>query len=202
MLSPANTEYHLLLASASPRRKALLASFGLAFDIVNADVDESVLANESPLNYVQRVALLKATSTASQHKGSYIIAADTTVVLGDRILGKPTDTHDAKAMLRDLSDRQHSVISSVVLLNPLGVKTQQTVTTKVRFASLSEDDIATYCATKEPFDKAGSYAIQGYGGRFVRSIEGSYSAVVGLPLYELSELLRQAGFEAGYGVLS
>lgn len=202
MSSLANNNRRLILASASARRKTLLASFDLPFDIVNADVDETVAVNEAPFDYVERVALLKAHSAANQHAQAYIIAADTTVTLNTEILSKPIDEMDAQRMLALLSGRQHHVLSSVVLIDPYGKVFQRTVKTKVWFVSLSKTLIKNYCATKEPFGKAGAYAIQGYGGRFVSKIDGSYSSVVGLPLYETSYLLQQAGFDCGYGILS
>lgn len=196
-----NNDWSLVLASASPRRKSLLQSFGLAFTCVDADADERVLTNENPETYVQRVALLKAQLVAARSDNSYVIGADTTVVVDDVILSKPLDLADAKRMLRMLSGRAHRVLTALVVLDPSGNKHQCTVQTTVRFVGLTANDINAYCASGEPFGKAGSYAIQGFGARFVESIDGSYSAVVGLPLCELRQLLLQVGIVAGYGEL-
>jgi nucleoside triphosphate pyrophosphatase len=183
----------LVLASASPRRRELLAQLGVVLEVRPAHTDESVRPGERARDYVLRVAREKALAI----QGDLVLAADTAVVLGGEILGKPADAADAARMLRALSGTRHEVMTAVCVRRtsgPLGIDLDTVVTSEVRFAQLTPGQIAWYVATREPFDKAGAYAIQGAGGAFVEAISGSVSNVVGLPLAETAELLRRAGF--------
>jgi septum formation protein len=178
----------LVLASGSPRRAQLLGHLGVAFEVRPADLDESVLPGEEARAYVERLARAKAAAVAGG--GELVIAADTTVEVDGTILGKPVDRADATRMLRLLSGRTHRVHTGVAVADRSIV-----VTTEVRFVDLTEGEIAWYVGSGEPLDKAGAYAIQGAGGAFVAGIDGSASNVVGLPLAELVDLLRAAGFD-------
>ena len=184
----------LILASASPRRAELLASAGFDFEVAPADVDESAHPGEDPARYVLRVATAKAhrvmegqaPSTGSGQ--AVILAADTVVVAGGRMMGKPVDDRDAESMLRQLSGAVHEVLTAVVLLDN-GRTSSEVVTTRVHFVPLSDADIGWYIATHEPDGKAGAYAIQGRAARFIDWIEGSWSNVVGLPIASVTRLL-------------
>jgi septum formation protein len=182
----------LVLASASPRRRALLEEAGLAFTIEPIDADEQRLAGEPPADYVMRLALVKARAAFARHAADLVLGADTTVALGNDILGKPVDDADARQMLERLSGRAHVVLTGVALVWNGGerVAVERTV---VSFKPLSDEDIAHYVATGEPRDKAGAYAIQGLAGRFVDRIDGSYSNVVGLPVAVVLPLLAERG---------
>jgi septum formation protein len=180
----------LVLASQSPRRRELLAQLGLALDVRPSEADEAIHPGEPPRDYVLRVAREKARAVP----GDLVLAADTAVVLGDEVLGKPAGDDDAARMLRALSGTEHEVLTAVVVRRAAPhLELEALVSTRVRFARLSEAEIAWYVATGEPRDKAGAYAIQGAGGAFVLSVAGSVSNVVGLPLAETAELLRRAG---------
>jgi septum formation protein len=173
----------LILASASPRRAELLAAAGFDFEIVPADVDETPLGHESPEAYTLRVAREKARRIARRLSSPDIVvlAADTEVAAGGQIFGKPRDAHDARRMLRLLSGDVHDVLTAVVLLGP-GGEAAEVVTTRVQVAALTGEEIEWYVETGEPMGKAGGYAIQGRGARFIERIEGSWSNVVGLPV--------------------
>ena len=188
----------LILGSGSPRRRELLSQLGVEFRVVPANIDESVLANEAPEDYVLRMAMEKAQTIAAEHPTASVLGADTTVVLDDDILGKPAGHGDALATLARLSGRSHQVMTGICLATPAGSH-GEVVTTEVTFMTLDLDTCEAYLATDEPWDKAGSYGIQGLAGAFVRSIEGSYSNVVGLPLAETWLLLQRHGIR---GVLS
>lgn len=184
----------LILASQSPRRAELLSQIGVPFTTLSADIDETLLPNETPSIYVQRLAQQKAQAGwhASTHLAAERLAlgADTVVVIHEQVLGKPKDLNDAKRMLSMLSGQQHQVFTAVSITS--GQRFESIlVKTDVTFCSLSPSQIETYWQTGEPLDKAGSYAIQGIGGKFVTHINGSYSAVVGLPLYETNQLLSR-----------
>jgi septum formation protein len=180
----------LVLASQSPRRRELLGQLGLALEVRPAHADESVTPGEAPRDYVLRVARDKARAVA----GDVVLAADTAVVLGAEVLGKPADDADARRMLRALSGTTHEVLTAVVVRRTaIRLELDAVVATKVRFAPLSAAEVDWYVATGEPLDKAGAYAIQGAGGAFVLGVEGSVSNVVGLPLAETAALLRRAG---------
>jgi septum formation protein len=189
--SPGFMAPRLVLASQSPRRRELLVQIGIPLEVRPAHADESILPGETPRRYVLRVAREKARAVA----GEIVLGADTAVVLGAEVLGKPRDGEDARRMLRALSDTVHEVLTGVcVRRSEPALELDAVVATKVRFARLSPGEIDWYIATGEPLDKAGAYAIQGSGGAFVLSVEGSVSNVVGLPLAETADLLRRAGF--------
>lgn len=182
----------LILASGSPRRRDFLQDIGLDFSVEAPDVSEEVSACETPEEFVLRVAADKARSVAREHPDAWILAADTAVVLGDVILGKPADEADARRMLLQLAGRGHRVLTGFVLVNEQqGHRVSRVIDTEVFFTSFSGETAAAYVATGEPLDKAGAYGIQGKGGCLVERIKGSYSNVVGLPLAEVTaELLR------------
>ena len=183
----------IILASSSPRRKELLEQVGLKFEIFSPDIDESVHVGESADYYVQRLAEQKAQAILAQFSDAIVIAADTSLVLDHKIIGKPESKQHAFEIWTALSDRQHDVLSGVcVLSSQCDPNTIQSmvVRTKVYFQKLSQLDMEQYWATGEPIGKAGAYAIQGYAAQFIPRIEGSYSNVVGLPLYETLQLLK------------
>ncbi|WP_448098534.1 Maf family protein [Luteibacter yeojuensis] len=182
----------LYLASQSPRRRELLAQIGEAHRILEVDVEEIRRPGESPDAYVSRVALDKARAGFAQVMGetdAKVLGADTEVVLDDEVFGKPRDAADAAAMLGRLASREHRVLSAVWLVEAAGARQAVSVST-VRFAPLSERAIAAYVATGECFGKAGAYAIQGAAATFVEHLSGSYSGVMGLPLFETFQLLH------------
>ena len=183
--------HQLVLASKSPRRQELLTQLGFTFDCLPADIDESVRQNESPNDYVDRLAREKSQCIAQQvNANCVVLGSDTSVIIGDKILGKPRDLTDCIQMLTELSGQKHQVITGVAVTNQ--AETLSTlVTTDVYFKRLTQDEITRYWQSGEPCDKAGGYGIQGVGGQFVKRIEGSYSAVVGLPLYETAQLLAK-----------
>lgn len=192
-----NARPRLILASASPRRVALLAQIGVKPDeIAPADADESVNAGETPRDYVLRVAAAKAAIIASKFPGDFILAADTAVSCGRRILPKAEDETTARECLDLLSGRAHRVYSGVVLAGPAAEMRQRAIETRVKVARLSPADIDAYVASDEWRGKAGGYAIQGLFARHVISVIGSYSNIVGLPLYETANLLKGAGWRA------
>ncbi|MBE0436585.1 MAG: septum formation inhibitor Maf [Methylomicrobium sp.] len=182
----------ILLASASPRRQELLTQIGVSFKVFPVDIDETPYSDEAPLLYVQRIAAEKSAVALERAEAKLpILAADTAVILDGRIMGKPKDKGDCLAMLRFLSGRTHQVFSAISLR---GFEHWQAVNvTEVSFRDISEDEIIRYWESGEPADKAGAYAIQGLGGVFVKSIAGSFSGVVGLPLFETAELLAKQG---------
>ncbi|MAD77542.1 MAG: septum formation inhibitor Maf [Rheinheimera sp.] len=180
----------IALASASPRRRELLQQIAVPFSLVKVDVDESLHGNESPQHYVSRLAYAKAMAGALQLQFALpVLGADTIVVVDQHILGKPVDQADFTRMMQLLSGRCHQVMTAVALVGKNN-SSDCLVSTEVCFRQLSAADVAAYWQTGEPCDKAGGYGIQGQGGRFVRHISGSYSAVVGLPLCETDLLLR------------
>lgn len=193
----------VVLASQSPRRRELLASVGVSVEVRPSTTDESVLPGEDPGAYVRRLAREKAEAVPAE-AGELVLAADTAVVLGREILGKPRDAADAARMLRALSGSTHVVLTGVharVLAGPAGENRSETlsVSSAVRFVTLSEERIGWYVATGEPLDKAGAYAVQGAGGSLVRGIAGSVSNVVGLPLAETLALLGRLGLVLPWG---
>ena len=187
----------LILASASPRRREILTTLGIAHRVEVADIDESTQPGESPTAYVARVAVAKALAVGGRALAhEFVLAADTTVVLGDTILGKPESDAEAKRMLQGLMGRSHDVLTAVAVLVGKGAAEGahvQVVRTRVTFVSASESAIDLYVACGEGRDKAGSYAVQGRGMGFVSSLTGSYSNVVGLPAAETIALLLAAG---------
>jgi len=182
----------LILASASPRRATLLREAGYTFAVEPADVDESESAGEAAPEYVIRVAASKARTVAARFPGDVVLAADTTVLVDGVMLAKPADDADAERMLRLLSGRAHEVLTGVVLIRA-GVESAAVVATRVRFRPITPAEMTWYVASGEPHDKAGAYGVQGLAARFVESVEGSYTNVVGLPLAEVRKLLGAAG---------
>lgn len=181
----------IILASASPRRAELLQQVGLNFTVMPADIDESVYPNESVASYVQRMAESKGELIRQRQPSSdIIIAADTTVCIDEKILGKPQNQADCLEMMASLSGRIHKVYTAVVV-SQLDFIGSALSTSEVSFREISQSEALKYWQTGEPRDKAGSYAIQGKGAAFVTRLSGSYTGVVGLPLYELSQLLRE-----------
>jgi len=193
----------LILASASPRRRELLALLGVTFDVQAADVDESVREGELPHVYVERLAREKAQAIAARSPGAFVLAADTSVVVDEEILGKPgaSDAEGAR-MLRRLSGRAHQVMTGIACsLSPWGEGqgeglhlSSAVVTTDVRFKPLTDAEITWYLSTREGHDKAGGYAVQGHAGAFITALTGSSSSVIGLPLAETAALLARAGY--------
>ncbi|UCH53721.1 MAG: septum formation inhibitor Maf [Pseudomonadota bacterium] len=188
----------LYLASASPRRQELLRQIGVAFEALPSDVEESRARDERPQDYVLRVALDKARAVARTLRARGlathpVLGADTEVVLDEEVLGKPRDANHGKDMLARLAGRTHEVLSAVALVHESQELTALSRST-VTFGAIGQEDIAKYWDSGEPSDKAGAYAIQGRAAAFVARIEGSYSGIVGLPLFELTQLLTQIGY--------
>jgi septum formation protein len=186
----------LILASASPRRRELLASIGIRFDVVPSNVPEARQDGEAPEEYVARLSRDKAEVIARQYPSRWIVAADTTVLLGDELLEKPADPADAARMLATIAGRTHIVYSGVTV-QCLDRQHRETRVSEseVRMLPLSRSEIEWYVGTGEPLDKAGAYAVQGIGAMFIDSIHGSYTNVVGLPLALLFQMLREAGLD-------
>jgi septum formation protein len=188
----------LILASSSPRRQDLLRQAGIAFQVHAAHINEDQIAGEDPREYALRLAREKAKAVTAHYPRSYVLGADTIVVVAGEVLGKPKDHADAARMLRLLSARGHEVTTAVSLLAPGTVAPDarmetRACTTKVYFRELTEDEIQQYVASGEPMDKAGAYAIQGGASRWTDRIEGEWSNVVGLPLSLVTDLLRTNG---------
>lgn len=194
----------LYLASQSPRRRQLLDQLGVRHELLlphaeeDAETLEAVRGREAPARYVQRVTALKLDAAVARHRaralpGAPILCADTTVALGGDILGKPEDAADAVRMLRRLSGQDHRVLTAVALQHG-GTRLQALSVSHVRFAALTEAQIARYAASGEPLGKAGAYAVQGRAAAFISAMRGSYSGIMGLPMFETAQLLRQAGF--------
>ena len=181
----------LVLASQSPRRRELLGQLEDSFEICSPDIDEGQKQQESPPAYVRRLAIEKArVGSASCHQPSVVLGSDTIVVQQQQLLGKPTDKAHFLSMMAQLSGAHHQVYTGVAVVSPTSTFSC-VVVTEVQFCTLSTDDMEWYWQTEEPRDKAGGYGIQGLGARFVERINGSYSAVVGLPLYETRQLLKK-----------
>jgi len=182
----------LILASASPRRQELLRSAGVPLKVMPSNADERFAPGEKPEKHALRLAREKAREVAEEFPDRWVLAADTVVVIGDRILGKPKDPKEAGKMLRLLSGQKHRVITGYCLLHSSGRKRKEGhITTGVFFKPLTSAEIQWYISTREPFDKAGGYAIQGRGAFMVKRIVGSYTNVVGLPLCEVIEALKE-----------
>jgi septum formation protein len=190
-LMSGKSDYSFILASASPRRKDLLRCAGLHFKTVPADVDENYLEGESPRQHVKRLSAAKARVVAQKYPEAWVLGADTIVVIDDMILGKPATKTQARNMLKRLSGREHKVLTGFTLArvasNVLQTKAVQSF---VRFKTLSAEEMKWYINCEEPYDKAGGYAAQGKGACFIRSIKGSYTNVIGLPLCETIEILK------------
>jgi septum formation protein len=185
-----------ILASQSPRRRELLAAVGLDFDVVPSHVPEVHQPGESPEEYVARLSREKAAAVAGKHPHRWIIAADTTVILGEELLEKPADPADARRMLATIAGKTHIVYTGVTLQNAAQTYHDTRVAeSEVRMLPLSGREIEWYVATGEPLDKAGAYAVQGIGAMFIESIHGSYTNVVGLPLALLYQMFRKAGID-------
>jgi septum formation protein len=184
----------ILLASASPRRRDLLQAAGIPFEVEAPLVDETRWPMEGAEAYVERMARAKATAAARRHPERVVLAADTIVVVGERVLGKPVDSADAGAMLRALSGRSHVVMTAVAVAHNGGVHTAVDRTT-VRIRRIEDDEIDAYVSTGEPFDKAGAYAIQGAAQAFIEGIDGALDTVIGLPVGRARVLLREVGIE-------
>ena len=188
-----------ILASASPRRRELLASIGVDFDVLPSEVPEVHREGEAPEEYVARLSRDKAAALASRHPDRWVIAADTTVLLGEELLEKPLDRADAERMLGTIAGRTHIVYTGVTLEHAAsGYRDTRVAESEVRMLPLSRAEIAWYVRTGEPMDKAGAYAVQGIGAMFIESIHGSYTNVVGLPLATLFQMMRKAGIDPLY----
>ena len=189
-----NKIHSILLASGSPRRRELLKQLAVTFKVAVADIDESVIEGETPEDYVVRLAREKAQAGFEQNGGLMpALGSDTIVLLDGRILGKPETRAEAESMLQSLSGQTHHVYSAVALALKSGNVMDTLNITAVTFGKMPTQWIKQYCQSDEPMDKAGSYAVQGGTGQYIRRIEGSYSGVMGLPLFETAELLRRAG---------
>jgi septum formation protein len=188
----------ICLASMSPRRRELLTQIGVPHTVVAAHVDESLLPGETPTDYAARLARLKATTVRQRGEALPVLAADTTVVLEGVVYGKPESRADGIAMLESLAGRTHQVLTAVALATGQGVAVRVNCSS-VRFRNIERAQIEAYWETGEPRDKAGGYAIQGYGAVFVAALSGSYSGVMGLPLFETAELLSDAGIRCWIG---
>lgn len=180
----------IILASASPRRRELLEQIGVEFKVAVSDVDE-VASADNPSDLVLKNAVAKAKKVASENAGCTVLGADTVVVLDDKIYGKPKDADDAFKMLKNFSGRAHEVLTGIALVKD-GEVFSKVVKTEVTFGDMTDEEIREYIATKEPMDKAGAYAVQGIAAKFIKNIVGSYSNVVGLPLYEVVGLIKKA----------
>ena len=181
----------LLLASASPRRKEILENLGFEFEILPSDVDESEVPWSDPVESVKLLAEIKAIDAQKTRPRKTIIAADTIVLCEDRVMGKPASPEDAAEMLGTLSGRMHEVVTGIALIKLPNTRIIEAESTKVFFRKLSPGEISRYISTREPFDKAGAYAIQGYASAFIDRIEGDYFNVVGLPVARLFSMLRK-----------
>lgn len=188
----------LVLASVSPRRREILETLGLVFEIRAADVDESLASGESPYDAAERLAREKAERVSASAPGAVVVAADTIVVFEGRALGKPADREDAVRMLRELSGRRHEVVTGLAVARDAALRSGRDVTGVV-IASMTEEEIRLYVASGEPDDKAGAYALQGIGGVFIERVEGSPSNVIGLPVRLLARLLGEAGIRVPAG---
>jgi septum formation protein len=185
----------IYLASGSPRRRELLQQIGVPFQVIRADLDETVAIGEAPLAYVSRLASAKAEAGWQRSRGlaeAPVLAADTAVVLDGKILGKPKDRDDAMSMLAQLSGRAHEVLTAVALRNAQGNRLKVS-RSSVTFRCIDSGEARRYCDSGEPLDKAGAYAIQGHAAVFIADLKGSYSGVMGLPLFETAQLLEAAG---------
>ena len=191
----------IYLASGSPRRRELLQQIGVPFRVVGTAVDEAVRPGEVPAAYVERLAAAKADAGwagSCDEADVPVLAADTAVVLGGKVLGKPADRQDAERMLRQLSGRTHEVFTAIALLTVGGLESRIS-RSEVTFRNLADEEIQDYWETGEPADKAGAYAIQGRAAVFIADLRGSYSGVMGLPLFETAELLSKAGVWRWHG---
>lgn len=189
---PASERSSLVLVSASPRRRWLLAKLGVQFDVLPVDIDERARSGEAPIDFAQRMADEKAAAAVATRGDAWLLAADTVVAVDGASWGKPRDAAEAGSMLATLSGRRHTVYTGMTLLHPGGAPATRAVTaTDVCFRTLSAAEIGAYIATGEPFDRAGAYAIQGEGAHLIDRVDGSYTNVIGLPLPQVADWLRQ-----------
>lgn len=179
----------IILASKSPRRRELLELLKVPFEIIVSDIDEQIDHNNDLVKEIEKLSFQKANAVFKDHQDALVIGSDTIVKIGNIALGKPHSIEEAKKMLRDLSDKTHEVVTGVTILYKDQVETFSSVA-KVNFYPLSEEEIDEYVSTNEPMDKAGAYAIQGDAAKFIRSIEGDYYTIVGLPIAELYHRLK------------
>ena len=182
----------VILASSSPRRRDLLDLIGITHEVRPADVDETILSGEIPTDYAERLAREKAEAIAGDGGTDIVIGADTAVVIDGRVLGKPVNEQQAAAMLEQLGGRTHTVVTAVAIVVD-GRTSSGVEEVEVTFRPLTQEEIESYVATKEPMDKAGAYGIQGFGATIVERIEGDYFAVMGLPIVRLVRLLAERG---------
>jgi septum formation protein len=187
----------VILASSSPRRRELLALIGLVYEVLPADVDETLLSGETPEGYAERLARAKAAKSALP--GTVSIGSDTIVVMDGEVLGKPRDGREAATMLRRLSGRSHTVMTAIAVAYD-GDVTSEVVEVGVTFRALRDDEIDDYIRTGEPLDKAGAYGIQGFGATIVDAVDGDFFAVMGLPLNRLIRLLEKVGLTYRFGL--
>lgn len=184
----------ILLASGSPRRRELLDRIGVSYQVAPADIDESALESEDPIAYTARIAAAKVRAVEGRREpGEIVLGADTAVVLGEQMLGKPSTEEEAAEMLLALSGRVHEVYTAVAVLDPGGRLLADLNVSRVSFAALSREWIDAYVATGEPLDKAGAYGIQGWAACQISEVVGSHSSIMGLPLFETARLLARAG---------
>lgn len=194
-VAPVESDTMLVLASASPRRQELLQRAGISFSVQPAGIAETLLPDEAPRQFAERLAQEKAAAVLAQRPKDVVLGADTIVVVDDEVMGKPKDAHDAIRMLRMLSGRSHQVITGVCLAGavPHDFVDARSETTTVTMSELTDEDIRVYVQTEEPMDKAGAYAIQGRASRWITRIEGDYFNVVGLPVTLVCRMLREHG---------
>jgi septum formation protein len=190
----------LVLASASPRREEMLRLVGVRFAILHGNVDETPRAGEAPEDYALRLSEAKARAVAAMRPGRWVLGADTIVTIDGELLGKPATRDEARCMIRKLSGREHTVITAFTLFNSEQAEViRQAVSSQVRLKEIPNDEVEWYVATEEPYDKAGGYAVQGKASFLISEIRGSYTNVVGLPLCEVVEALKELGLVAFRG---
>lgn len=183
-----------ILASVSPRRKELLEGMGIEFDVIPSGINEDFLNGETPRDHVLRLSKEKSSAVSRNNPDAWVLGADTIVIIDGDVIGKPETQNDARAMLARLSGREHQVITGFTIVNKsIGVMITDAVESFVIFKEISEDEMDWYVKTKEPYDKAGGYAVQGMAAFFIREIRGSYTNVVGLPLTEVVTALKRVG---------
>jgi septum formation protein len=187
---PYSLQERLLLASASPRRREILENLGFEFEVLTSDVDESEVPWRDPVGSVKLLAEIKGVEAQVARPRKTIIAADTIVLCDGKVMGKPSDQGEAGEMLETLSGRMHEVVTGIALIAPPNIRLIDSESTKVFFREISAREISRYIETREPFDKAGAYAIQGYASAFIEKIDGCYFNVVGLPVTRLFSMFR------------
>ena len=180
----------IILASGSPRRRELLSSLGIDFQVIPADVDEQIDSSKELSSEIERLSFKKAMAVFKDHPEALVIGSDTIVCINGDVLGKPHSEEEAVAMLRELSGKTHQVITAVTILSKEESETFSS-SSDVLFQKMTDDEIMEYVKTGEPMDKAGSYAIQGYGSRFIKGIRGDYYSIVGFPISEVYERLKK-----------